>query len=141
LSLPASVGIRCGDPGDDPAVDPQPRIRRQDDPEEVVLVELPLVDHVVEATADQRREGDDNDLRAEDAGIEPAPSSFPGDDPVGDRKSDCIGDAVPADLERSNRESDRVRGEIDHESECPMDGRSQRPSPNQMDRTAPTSRE
>ena len=54
--VPAARDVPGGDrAGDDPAVDPQPRVRRQEDLDRVVLVERPLVDDVVQPAADQRR--------------------------------------------------------------------------------------
>ena len=68
--LPARVEVRRDRARDDPAVDAEARVGRQEDLDRVVLVELvPLVDDVVRAAADQRGDGDDDDPVAEDVGV------------------------------------------------------------------------
>ena len=56
--------------GDDPAVDAEARVGRQDDLERVVLVQVPLVDDVVQPAADQRRDRDDDDPVVDEPGVE-----------------------------------------------------------------------
>ena len=61
---------RGDDPGQDPAVHAEARVRRHDDREQVVLVALPLVDDVVQPAADQGRDRDDDDPVVDEPGIQ-----------------------------------------------------------------------
>ena len=99
--------------GEDPAVDAEARVRRQDDLEPVVLVQLPLVDDVVQPAADQRRDRDDDDPVVDEARVQAAPARLAGDDDVGGGKPPGIRDAVPEDRERPELECDRVGGDGD----------------------------
>ncbi len=68
-SLVAGVQEGRDRPSDDPAVDPEARVGRQEDLDRVVLVEGPLVDDVIEPTADERRDGDHDHPVAQDVRV------------------------------------------------------------------------
>ena len=102
-------GVEHGGDGarDDAAIHAETRIRRQDDLERIVLVELPLVDDVVQAAADERRDRDDDHRVRQEPDVKPAPACLVSDDEVGRRQPDRVGDAVPVDRERPDGEGDR----------------------------------
>ena len=108
----AACSARTGTPRSsrcDPAVDAEPRVRRQEDLDRVVLVERPLVDDVVQPTADQRRDRDDDHPVAEDVGVLAGPPRQPDHDQVGGGQPERIADAVPVDGQRPELDGDRVR--------------------------------
>ena len=105
-------------PGRDPAVDAEARIGRQEDLDRVVLVERPLVDDVVGATADERRDRDDDHPVAEELGVLAGPARQADHHQVGDREPERIADPVPVDGERPDLDRDRVRGEVEHPRKC-----------------------
>ena len=104
--------------GDDPAVDTQPRIRRQDDLDRVVRVQLPLVDDVVQPAADERGHGDDDDPVADHIGILAGQPREPDEQHVRDGEPDRVAQPVPADAERAELERDGIRGDVEHTREC-----------------------
>ena len=106
------------EPGRDPAVHAEAGVRRQDDLEQVVLVERPLVDDVVEPAADQRRDRDDDHPVADDLGVLAGPPGQANQDLVGHGQPDRVADPVPVHGERPELERDRVRDEVEHPPKC-----------------------
>ena len=107
--MPAAGDVPRGDrAGDDPAVDAEAGVRRQDDLEQVVLVQLPLVDDVVQPAADQRGDGDDDDPVVDEPGVEAPPARLARDHEVGERDPDGVADAVPVDRDGSEVEGDGI---------------------------------
>ena len=103
--LVARVQARGDRARDDPAVDAEAGVRRQEDLDRVVLVQRPLVDDVVGAAADERRDRDDDDPVAEDLGVLAGSSGQPDHDQVGGRETEGVADPVPVDGERAERKA------------------------------------
>ena len=95
--------------GDDATVHAETRVRRQDDRDRVVGVQVPLVDDVVEPAADQRRDGDDDDPVARDVLVLARAPRQPDEQEVDRGEADRVAEAVPADAERADGERDRIR--------------------------------
>ena len=109
----------CGDgPRDDPAIHAEPGVRRQEDLDQVVLVERPLVDDVIGAAADERRDRDDDDPVGQDLGVLAGPPREPDHDQVGRGETQRVADPVPVDRDRAELDRDRVRGEVEHPRKC-----------------------
>ncbi len=106
-------------PGDDPAVDAEARIGRQDDLERVVLVERPLVDDVVEPAADQRGDRDDDHAVADEVGVLARALREPDEQQVRGGEPDRVADPVPEHGEWPDLERDRVRSEVEHPRSVP----------------------
>ena len=118
-TLVAAVQEGRDRPGDDPAVDAQAGVGRQEDLDRVVLVErVPLVDDVVGAAADQCGDGHDDDPVPEQVGVLASPPGEADQHEVDDSQAHGVADAVPADGQRPELERDRVRGEIEHPRKC-----------------------
>ena len=109
---PPAAGIppRREDAGDDAAVDAQPRVRRQDDRDRIVGVQLPLVDDVVQPATDQRRDGHDDDPVADHIRVLAGEAREADEHEVRDGEADRVHQPVPADAERAELERDRDRG-------------------------------
>ncbi len=118
LALPAHVDVGHDEAGDDPAVDAQAAVGRQDDRGQVVLVAVPLVDDVVEAAADQSRDGDDDHAVDQEAGVQPAAARLALDDHERRGEPEGVHDPVPVDGEGAERERDRIGRPVDHRREC-----------------------
>ena len=116
-------------PGDDPAVDAEPGVRRQEDPLDVVVLvqRVPLVDDVVRPAADQRRDRDDDHPVDEDLLVLAGAPGEPDHDEVGRGEADRVADPVPADGQRAELERRGVREEVKHPRKC--SGRRHRPRP------------
>ena len=117
-ALVARVQERRDRAGDDPAVDPEARVRGQDDLEWVVLVQRPLVDDVVEPPANQRRDGHDDDPVADDVGVLAGALRQADQQQVGECQADGIADPVPVDGERPDLKRDGIGGQVEHSAEC-----------------------
>jgi hypothetical protein len=87
---------------------------REDRRDRVVRVEVPLVDQVVDAAADQRRDRDDDHPRPDDVLVEAAEPRLPDDDPVDGGEAHCVRDPVPVDREAEDPDEDRVGEDVDH---------------------------
>ena len=105
---------------EDAAVEAEPRIRREEDREEVLAVarladraRVPLVDDVVEPTAEKGESTDQQqgvpDVVAGDA----AALSLRLGDEEHDGKGNDVADAVPTDVERPELNGNRVRRDGD----------------------------
>ena len=73
---------------------------------------------MVGATADQRRDRDDDDPVAEDLGVLAGPARQPDHHQVGDGEAERVADPVPVDGQRPELEGDRVRDEFEHPRKC-----------------------
>ena len=100
--------------GDDPAVDPEAGIRRQDDLEQVVLVELPLVDDVVEPAADQRRDGDDDHPVADELGVLAGLPAMRTMTRYAAARPERIADPIPVHRDRAELDAIGFGSEVDH---------------------------
>ena len=76
---------------------------------------------MVQPAADQGNDRDHDHPIGEKAGVESAPSRLAGNHEIGRRQPDGVRDPIPMDDERADREGDRVRNEVDHTRQCPMD--------------------
>ena len=121
LVQPPGVDDQRDEPGGDPAVDPQPRVRRQHDLEQVVLVQRPLVDDVVHPAADERRDGHDDHPVADQGRVLACPAREPDQDLVCHREPDRIADPVPVrrGAARAGRRSDWARSRASAECSRP----------------------
>ncbi len=117
--VPARVPDQREQSGHDPAVDAKAGVRGQEDLDRVARVERPLVDHVVQPAADQRRDRHDDHPVADDIGILAGPFRETGDQEVRGGKTDGIADAVPADRDRADLEGDGIGGEVEHPRSVP----------------------
>src|SRR5690349_8664404 len=77
-------------------------------------VDLPLVDDVVRAAADQRRDRDDDQGVADDRLVLAATAGLADEHEIDEGQADRVADAIPVDRERPDGEGDRVRGDVDH---------------------------
>ena len=102
------------DPGDQAAVHAQPGIRRQYDLQQVMLIQGPLIDDVIQPTTDQRRDRDHDQAVPDDLRILAEPSRLTHEDGVTGEQTHGIRDAVPVHRQRSEVEGDRVDEEVDH---------------------------
>ena len=118
LTLGADVQECRRGPEDDPAIHAQTRVGRQEDLDRVVLVEGPLVDDVVQPTADQRRDRDDDHPVADEFGVLAGPARQPDDDEIGGGKADRVADPVPVDGDRPELDRDRIGREVEHPRKC-----------------------
>ena len=120
-ALPARVEDDGHEPSRDPAVDAQPGKGRQDDLDQVVLVELPLVDDVVGATTDECGHRDDDQPIADDLGILAGTVRQPDQDLIRRQQAQGIPQPVPIDGQWPELQEDGVRREIDHPPKCSGD--------------------
>ena len=97
-------------PGQDAAVDTEPRIGRKDDLDRVVGVEMPLVDDVVQPAADQGRDGHDDDAVTDDVGVLAGDPREADHQEVRGGQADGVAEPVPADVQRAEGERDRIGG-------------------------------
>ena len=70
----------------------------------------PLVDDVVQATADQCGDGHDDDAVADDVGVLAGETRQADEDQVGGGQAERVAQAVPADAERAELERDGIGG-------------------------------
>ena len=108
---------------DEAAEDAEAAVRRQDDLQGVVGVQLPLVDDVVEPAADQRRDGDDDQPVADDRRVLAEAPRLADHELVRPEQADRVGDAVPVQGERPELRTDRSGSRSG-----PASSRSSRPS-------------
>ena len=118
-ALVAGVEERRDRAGDDPAVHPEARVRRQEDLDRVGPVQrVPLVDDVVGAAADEGGDGDDDHAVAQDVRVLAGSTGQPHHHEIRGRKSDGVPETVPADRERTELDGGRVRDEVEHPRQC-----------------------
>ncbi len=94
------------------AIQPETRVGRQDDRQQVVLVQRPLIDHVVQAAAEQREHQHQRQRTEDVRWVDAAPLRLALRDEQHDRQADDIAQAVPAD--GYARDHVRTRGDVDH---------------------------
>ena len=108
--LPAGVDDDPDERPEHSAVQAQARVGRQEDRDRVVLVEVPLVDHVVQPTTQEGEDADDQQ-RVPDVG--PGNAAALGLD-LRDQQQHCqrdhVADAVPADGDRAEVDQRGIGG-------------------------------
>ena len=87
---------------------------RQERGDRVGLIDGPLVDDVVEASADEGCDRHDHHPIADELRVLAAPARLADEDEVDRGQPDRVADAVPVNWERADRERDGVRGDVDH---------------------------
>jgi hypothetical protein len=73
-----------------------------------------LIDDVIQATADQRRAGDEQESVPDEVDVEAAPLGETGQQEIDRGQPDRVRDPVPVHVERADPERDRVGREVEH---------------------------